>query len=357
MDNQLETDSQGFSDTLDELSRLDIEWIAFVALRDAVAVALRDVSAASRNETLRLAEKVLPRIFNRHEGLLRQQWESREARECREEAAIKKQAFESVVKSKVYYYDSLISQATARDQISTLAGRRDSYQKLLDDEEDKKSFYEGKIIIADAALGADRQGPYLDTFDFRLPANRWMRIRVTHETATEAINGTDLIYEHHSRSINLVRIAAIQYKKMDDRKNLARGKKVVSQLERLHHCFCVELPCQVTPISPPNSQFRLPTCTAFIKATNRLKGKDSLGISTGYYVPTCRVKEAWSIGKSVNPTTMEGEMVTHRMFEDLFNAGNIGSRWLTHSEVEALYRKHNLLDAQGKLAMQVQLFN
>ena len=68
------------------------------------------------------------------------------------------------------------------------------------------------------------------------------------------------------------------------------------------------------------------------------------------------MKESWSDGKSVNPNTLEGEIVTHRIFEDLFNAGNIGSRWLNHLEVEKLYRRHSLLDAKGKVAMQVQLF-
>src|SRR5262245_34577270 len=100
-----------------------------------------------------------------------------------------------------------------------------------------------------------------------------MCIRITHETATEAINGTDLIYEHHSKDMSLMRIAAIQ-------------------------------------TSPPNSRFRFPTCTAFVKATNRLQGKDPAGISIGYYVPACRVKESWSDGKSVNPNTLEGEIVT-----------------------------------------------
>jgi hypothetical protein len=356
MDNPVETQSQDLSSTLEELSRLDVEWISFVALRDAVAVALRDLNAASRNETLRLAEKVIPKIFNRHDGLLKQQWESREARECREEAAITKQPFESVAKSKVKHYDLLISQATANNQIKTLAGKRDSYQKLLDDVADKKSFYEGKIILTDASLGADKQSPNLDIFDFRLPADRWMRIRITHETVTEAINGTDLIYEHHSKDMSLMRIAAIQYKIMDKGRNLVKGQKVVRQLNRLHQCFCEELPCQVTPTSPPNSRFRFPTCTAFVKATNRLQGKDPAGISIGYYVPACRVKESWSDGKSVNPNTLEGEIVTHRIFEDLFNAGNIGSRWLNHLEVEKLYRRHSLLDAKSKVAMQVQLF-
>lgn len=353
MDNQLET--QSLSDAIDELTRLDVEWISFVALRDAVAMALRDLGAASRNETLRLAEEIMPKIFNRQEGLLRQKWESREARECREEAAITKRTFESVVKSKVLYYDSLISRATAKDQISTLAGKRDSYQRLIDDTDDKKSYYESKMILTDASIGADKQSSNLDVFDFRLPADRWMRIRVTHESAVEAINGTDLIYEHHPKNSSLMRIAAIQYKIMDERKTLLKRPQIVSQLKRLQNCFCKGLPCQTELTHPPNSQFRFPPCTAFIKAINRLQDKDSAGISTGYYVPVCRVQEAWSSGKSVNPNTMEGEIVSHRIFEDLFNAGNIGSRWLNHQEVEDLYREHGLLDAKGKVSMQVQL--
>lgn len=356
MDDTTQEQTENISDAIDELIRLDIEWISFVALRDAVAVALRDVSLATRNDTLRLAEEIMPGIFKRYEGLLKQKWESREFRECREEASITNQPFESVVRSKVNHFDSLISKATAKDQIFTLAGKRDSYQKILKDSTDRKSFYEGKIILTDASIGAVKQSPNLDVFDFKLPADRWMRIRVTHETATETINGSDLIYEHHSKNLNLIRIAAVQYKTTDKNKKLGKDKRVEKQINRLHKCFCEELPCQIEQVSPTKPPFRFPTCTAFVKVANKLQSKDSAGISTGYYVPACKVKEMWSRGEIVNPDTMEGELVTHRIFEDLFNAGNIGSRWFSPADVEELYRKHNLLDNIGKVIIQVQLF-
>lgn len=357
MDDVTQEQTENISDAIDELSRLDIEWISFVALRDAVAVALRDVNLATRNETLRLAEEIMPKIFNRYEGLLKQKWESREFRECQEEASITKQSFESIVLSKVKHFDSLISQATAKDQISTLAGKRDSYQKILKEATDKTSFYEGKIILTDASIGADKQSPNLNIFDFRLPADRRMRIRVTHETATETINGSDLIYEHHSKNLNMLRIAAVQYKTTDKNKKLAKDKRVEKQINRLHQCFCEELPCQIEPTPQTKPQFRFPTCTAFVKVANKLQSKDSAGLSVGYYVPVCKVKEMWLRGDVVNPSTMEGQIVTHRIFEDLFNAGNIGSRWFSPSDVEELYRKHNLLDDKGKVIMQVQLFD
>jgi hypothetical protein len=354
MDDITQQQAENISESIEKLSRLDIEWVSFIALRDAVAVALRDVNLSTRSETLRLAEEIMPRIFNRYEGLLKQKWESHESRECREEASITKQPFESVVRSKVKHFDSLISQAKVKDQISTLARKRDSYQKILEEATDRKSFYEGKIIITDASIGADKQSPNLNIFEFRLPADRIMRIRVTHETATESINGSDLIYEHHSENLNMIRIAAVQYKTTDKNKKLVKDERVEKQIDRLHQCFCKELPCQIKSKSKP--QFRFPTCTAFVKVANKLQSKDSAGLSVGYYVPVCKVKEAWLRGDVVNPDTMEGQIVTHRIFEDLFNAGNIGSRWFSPHEVEKLYRKHKLLDSKDKVTMQVQLF-
>jgi hypothetical protein len=356
MDDITNRQTEDLSNSIEKLSRLDIEWVSFIALRDAVAVGLRDVNLATRNETLRLAEEIMPKIFDRYEGLLKQKWESREFRECQEEAAITKKPFDTVVLSKIKFFDSLISQATVKDEISTLVGKRDSYQKLLKDDGDRKSFYEGKIILRDASIGATKQSDEFDVFDFKLPAGRHMRIRVTHETATENINGSDLIYEHHSGKSDMIRIAAIQYKLVDKGKILAKDKRVEKQINRLHRCFCEEMPCQIEQESSVKTNFRFPTCTAFVKVANRLQSKDAAGLSVGYYVPVCNVKEIWSQGKNLNQENTDGQIVTHRTFEDLFNAGTIGSRWLSSAEVEELYRKHKLIGEKDKVTMHIQLF-
>jgi len=44
------------------------------------------------------------------------------------------------------------------------------------------------------------------------------------------------------------------------------------------------------------------------------------------------------------------------VFEELFNANMLGSKWLTYEELEKLYREHKILEADEHIIIHAQEF-
>src|SRR2546421_13039628 len=62
-------------------------------------------------------------------------------------------------------------------------------------------------------------------------------------------------------------------------------------------------------------------------------------------------------GRKIDSKTFRSESATHHVFEDLFNANMLGSRWLTYEELEELYQNHKILEADERITIHAQEFS
>jgi len=338
------------------LDRLNIEWITLVALREAVAVTLKDTSVVYK-DTLRLAEVLVPALFHQDRSLLQRHWESPEARECREIATSMSISFEEAVKDEIQRYEKMTQKGKLEDT-KTLRHKLTKLKQISQEARSRK-YYEGRLIHRDSSVGVDlpisKRGD--DYNDFALPRNRVMRVRVTHETEIEDINGADLVYEHHWVKEEKVRVAAIQYKMMQKERYISKSKDLRDQISRLRNNFCSRIPCTTNDHTQPNHFFRLPYCSAFLRATNKLQSTDASTVSTGYYMPICRVNNLIDKKLEICQDNIPGETVNFRVFEGLFNSGVLGSRWLTYRELEEIHREQKILEANDTVAIHVQIMS
>lgn len=225
----------------EELDRLDIEWLAYNALREGVGLALRKLGLAGHRDTLRLAQRVDPGLFAASESLLVREWESPEEREIRETATAQGVSFGVVLDAEIERLEVIIEGNKNKQDKLAILNRRLTHLREVKSETTLKAYYEGKLIERDARIGYGGKPEEQQTdnyFDFSLSAGRTMRIRVIHGTKVENINGADLIYEHHEPDANRVRIVAVQYKILKNDRYVPKSKQLGSQLERLENCFC-----------------------------------------------------------------------------------------------------------------------
>lgn len=287
----------------DELTRLDIEWLVYNAIREGMSLSLGKLQLAGHRDTLILAKKLAPELFASEKSLLYRELESPEALEVREISTATGVTFEQALASEIKRYEDLVSKNKDETDGLKSLNRRLSRLRNLESELSLHEYYEGKLIERDARLGGYEKKLPDDGdgyFDFSLPANRLMRIRVTHETKVEGTNGADLIYEHHDLEQDRVRIVAIQYKILKDERIIPKSERLKRQLERLDKCFCQELPCKDDKEQTAKLEFRLPACAAFLRPTYRLQNKQASVMSRGYYMPICLVNSLWKDNKEIS---------------------------------------------------------
>jgi hypothetical protein len=337
------------------LERLDVEWLTIVALREGVSLALRDVGSATYRDTLRLGELLAPVLFHRDRSLLARQWESTEAQECRGIADAENISFEDAVRKQIRTYESWIS-TSATEHHKALRNKLLKYKKVLQ-ETRTREFYEGEVIWRDfdGGLKLPFSRPEVGYREFVLPSNRVMRIRIVHETKVEDINGADLIYEHHWLEKEMLKVAAVQFKIMRKERYVPKSKDLRDQIRRMTTNFCNGQPCMQPNPSGDRRIFRLPFCSAFLRATNKLQSTDAATISTGYYLPICRVRQVWENGEEISQNTLQGEAISFRVFEELFNTNILGSSWLTYHDIERIYQQHKVLEPEDTVAVHIQV--
>lgn len=343
----------------EELSRLDIEWVTYNALRDGVGLGLRDLGLANHKDTLRLAQKIAPDLFATSDSLLVKEWESPEQSEIGDIATAQGISFEDALDSEIKRIESLINGNHNKKNRLDALDRRLRRFKRIKSEIALREYYEGKLIERDARIGhggVEKSKQSDDYFDFTLPSNRFMRIRVVHETRVEAINGADLIYEHHDLKLNQVRVAAVQYKILEKDRYVSKSRQLSSQLTRLEGCFCKALPCKGSEAAEIND-YRLPTCAAFLRPTHRLQSNKASVVSRGFYLPVCITQALWRNKSEISEEAVNNQVVRQAMFEELFNASLLGSRWLSIEELDALYLSQQVLIPYETSLIHVKLYN
>ncbi|MGE5443708.1 MAG: hypothetical protein ACM3SR_03800 [Ignavibacteriales bacterium] len=131
-------------------------------------------------------------------------------------------------------------------------------------------------------------------------------------------------------------------------------------MKKLKTSLCDTGLCKPDKNSARARAYRLPFCAGFLRPTDKLQQPDSRLISSGWHVPICvalRAVEDTGLGnKKIGGKKIRSESVTHKVFEEIFNSGMLGSRWLKYEEVEDLYRNHKLFESSEKVIIHAQEF-
>lgn len=363
----MDEQSQASKDTPDLFpdlqQRLVAEWVTANGLREAFAIARGNLGPPTYQQTLAVGGQVDPLLFGRQNSVLVAAQESAGAREHRQRAqaqslrdGIYVDPIE-LVEGEIREYESLVDLDEDALSDTRLLKRKLESLREVHQELQSRKHSENQLIFRDA-YRVERKLPYSDSGrnyrQFDVGNGRILRLRVLHPDKPEHIIGADLVYEHYNVAEEKVRVAAIQYKIWDG-KTLYSDERMLEQLGKLTHAFCDGKICSGSP-----AEYRLPYCAAFLRPTDNLQEPDSRLISTGQHIPVCVVRRIWQdTGRGhqkLTSTAIRGQAVTHRLFEELFNNNMLGSRWLTYTELEDIYRETKILDPDERVIIHAQQF-
>ncbi|EAB8210249.1 hypothetical protein FGH87_24685, partial [Salmonella enterica] len=335
---------------MDNLDRLNAEWITLSAFRGLMKIATKgDMNKSKYDNVLAFCGDLYPELLGNDVSLLKAERESQTTREYRQKARLKS-------KKEGRKIDTLELVKTDLDEFESLfriAKREKEEQKKVDqlkrrlnqltiayDELSFQEHSENQILNRDV-YKVHRPLPSLidgiDYKDFWLPDKNTLRLRILHPEKTEHITGADLIYEKHS-SNDEASIIAIQYKIWENKKLYLNDTRMNEQIDKLKTFFCKKSICDSYN---SQMQYRFPCCSAFIRPTDKLQSADQKLMSTGEHLPICKIDECTSTGKRgarlLEYDNIKDISLSNESFEFLFNTGKIGSRNLTYDELTQLY--------------------
>jgi hypothetical protein len=344
--------------------RLDVEWAVASAIRDLMGIALKGVQEPTYAAALALGAELVPSLLG--EGsLLGSHAEPPELRLYRERAEAEsvvrgtRVTARRLIRREIRALERLLAENPDKPALEKRLRRHQQLLHALT----KRVLSEHQAIQRDA-FTARHELPVLPIpetgyVDYRLPKGTGLRIRVLHPDRAEAATGADVIYEMYSDRKKTARIAALQYKLWDGRAlYFSKASGLGEQLERLDARFCKAGLCATNP--EERERYRLPACAAFLRPTDRLQSPDARLISSGLHIPVCGVFrcQTWTQRKRpmLERKFFRRECVTHKVFEELFNTGILGSRWLTYAEIEAFYRSAEILNPGEHILLHAQEF-
>lgn len=218
------------------------------------------------------------------------------------------------------------------------------------------------MILRDA-LDAEHDGRTISGLSnsqcrvLELEDGQLLKIRIFHPSRLEQLTGADLVYEHHSATSETVRLVAVQYKIWDERVlYFSQSKNLDSQLVKMGTQFCERKLCDRAIGSP--ERYRLPHCMAFLRPTDRLQYPNSRRISSGYHLPICAVERLSTETRDGKPKlearVIRRESLSHKSFEELFNVGILGSRWIPRAELDSLYQEMGLTEGTDRILVHAE---
>lgn len=351
--------------------RLDTEWTLLNAIREMLGVALKGEITPTYAQSIAIGKSIAPQIFDTEASLLGKSKEPALAREYRQRAEASSQLEgESInplqlIDEDIEYYGRLL----------TTSGERDLIQRKLDAIRDvrilftNKKYTENQLILRDYRV--ERQLidslPSVpiegDTYrEYQISKGRGMRIRLLHPDPPEHSLGADLIYEQYWDKKKLGRLTVVQYKIWNGRVlYFSQAGNLEKQLLKLRNAFCDRELCKPFEGGSRENSYRLPYCVAFLRPTDQLQSPDSRLISSGLHVPICTIlrileRQQNERGKKLDSANFRSEALSHKVFEELFNANMLGSRWLSYEEIENLYRQHKILQPYERIVLHAQEF-
>jgi hypothetical protein len=333
-----------------------------------LGIGLKGRTRPTYADALAIGKVIAPEIFDTEASRLGRETEHPLVREYRQKAdGLSQVRGEPVtplqaLDEDIQRYEELLYTAGDRDQIARRLRSLESVRPLL---LPPRPYSETQLIIRDLHT-ADRGLPTPpipgDKYkDYHVSEDRGLRIRLLHPDAPEHAIGADLIYEHHWTKKRMVRIAVIQYKIWNGRAlYYSQAPSLEPQMNKLKAAFCEVGLCALSNKSVRDDAYRLPYCSPFLRPTDKLQTPDSRQISSGLHFPICvalrSAEDTGRGGKKIERKNIRSESVTHRVFEEMFNANLLGSRWLTYDELQSLYSEYGILEPDERVVLHAQEF-
>lgn len=348
----------------DDLKR-DIAFNVVVSVRDAISIAKKNSIPATYEQALKLTHDLDENLYTFCSAQLTKKNENDIVKLFKERAEA-----ESIVKGiKIDPIDLL------QDEVST-------YETILTTpniDKEKTRFLKNHIISLQAAienlkprrlsehrilerdfckidrshLGAEKIFENDTHVDYKVGANRYLRLRMLHPDKAEHILGADLIYEQFNVDTGKVRLAVLQYKTWENGVlYLNSANSIDAQLMKLKTNLCDKDICKQPKHLEGELDYRFPYCCAFLRPTDKLQSGDSKMISHGIHIPVCSaIKIKNDNNNKIEKKQIRHSTLTHEVFENLFNHSFIGSRWIDINEVEEFYREMKVLDKSQSLKL------
>ncbi len=347
-----------------ERDRLGTEWALVVASRELLNIALRREQPATYRQAINFGADIAPSVLAPDRRVLRGVKESEEARYYAELAAAES-ASTGMPITRLEYIEREIAKLekgidALPDDASKLMKSRLATLKRVRQEIRPKNYTENQLIVRDA-LKVERKLPVsgegTEYKEYQVDEQRRLRIRVLHPDPPEHKIGADLVYEFYDLEDQTVRIALVQYKLWDGR-NMPQDPRMAGQLARMRALGCNGELCKAPELRNGRPPYRFPHCAMFLRPTDSLQHPNAKLVSSGLHIPLCVADESWTKnnrgGLSIRRATVEGQSVSHRMFEDLFNGSFLGSNRLAVVDIEELYKKTGVLDGDESIIIHAQ---
>ncbi|WP_226093270.1 hypothetical protein LF929_007270 [Dickeya oryzae] len=350
--------------------RMNQEWITLNAIRGTVKIASKgDMSKSTYDNAFGLGAVLYPELLGPENSILRRERESDTTREYRQKADLMSlkngthiTALELVIKD-MEEIDSLILIAKKNNDDQKRTDQLKKKIALLQKarlELEIKSHSENQLIFRDA-YNVERNIPELSKGhgyrDFELPDGNNLRLRVLHPDRPEHITGADIIYERHDKKSGKISIVVVQYKIWEDKKLYVSDERMQAQIQKMKKFTCENNICRHKGI---NDFYRFPCCAGFLRPTDKLQKADQKFISTGEHIPICKINDFKSKGvkggEILEYEKIKEVSLSAELFEELFNRGKIGSRELSRSELEKLYKDSYVIDKSDTVVIYAQEF-
>lgn len=330
-----------------------------------LGIALKGQTQPTYQQSLNFGKAVAPAIFDTDQSLLGRTKEDILVSEYRQRA----EAATVVRKQKVEPVDLVDKDIEENKSLLHTGGENNLIKRRVDILERvrtqllPKTYTENQLILRDVfKIKRDLPVPPQDgdTYrDYELAKGRGLRIRMLHPDPPEHAIGADLIYEQYWDAKKLARVVAVQYKIWNGKSlYLSQATNLEQQLKKLESIFCANDLCKAYANSKRIDAYRLPFCAAFLRPTDKLQSPDSQFVSKGLYVPICVVQKQLqdpnSKHKILERKRIRSESLSHAVFEELFNINMLGSKWLTYSEIEQLYKIHGLFNNNDRIILHAQ---
>lgn len=347
---------------MDEGERRDVAFQLVNALREVVSISKKLNQPISYEQTLDFVQDLNPEMYDSITVLLDRKNESDWVKYYKELADA-----QSTEDKTVNPVDLIEKDLNELDKIALNKENKRFLKKRIRDYKNAIEYFqprkisEHKILNRDMYLAERKdlkiQGKIYEKeefVDYRLEKDNVLRLRLLHPDNAENILGADLIYEHIDTKSGYVRFLHMQYKTWNNKTLNFKAGSLSAQIEKMEQNLCKAGYCNNSEGKKTLKNYRMPFCCAFLRPTSKMQNSDSKMVSTGLHVPICEVKKIMETEKSLTKDNVKGKNVSYKIFDELFNARMIGSRWLTYEEHTNFYKERNLLDVDNIIRLHAQ---
>lgn len=352
-------------DQIPDDRKKEVAFNIVVSVRDAISIAQKKQTPPTYEQALRITHDIDEVLYNFCSKQLTNKNENDIVKLFKERAEVEslksaapKTAIGLLQDEIAVYKDLLNTPNIEKDKTKSLKSHIASLEAAIENLKPRK-LSEHRILERDFCkinrehLGAEIFFETDSYVDYKLGNSKFLRVRLLHPDKAEHILGADLIYEQYNVETEKLRMVLLQYKTWEDGVlYFSSSSNLEAQLQKLKLNICDNRFCQQPMRLTNELDYRFPYCCAFLRPTDKQQSNNNKIISHGIHIPICTALQIRKEGgNKIEKNQIRHSTLTHEVFENLFNHGFIGSRWLSVSEVEQFYRERKVLDNDQSLKL------